>query len=108
MFIESCMYKSVLGKINKLQKKCVCVCVWVFYIAWLKFIYMDDISCLIVVVYIFIFRKNLFRAYVCTVYQMSNQNKTFLSYLILSYLILSIGFRIMMFNVTFNNIPAIL
>jgi hypothetical protein len=49
MFIESCMYKSVLGKINKLQKKCVCVCVWVFYIAWLKFIYMDDISCLIVV-----------------------------------------------------------
>jgi hypothetical protein len=61
------------------------VCVWVLYIAWLKFIYMDDISCLIVMVYIFIFRKNLFRAYVCTVYQMSNQNKTFLSYLILSY-----------------------
>jgi hypothetical protein len=23
MFIESCMYKSVLGKINKLQKKTV-------------------------------------------------------------------------------------
>ena len=23
VFIESCMYKSVLGKINKLQKKCV-------------------------------------------------------------------------------------
>ena len=65
---------------------------------------MDDTSWfLIVMVYVFIFGKNLFRAYICTVYRMSNQNKTFLSYLILY-----IGFRVMMFNVTFNNIPAIL
>jgi len=92
----------------------VCVCVGVLYTAWLKITYMDDTSWfLIVMVYVFIFGKNLFRAYICTVYRMSNQNKTFLSYLILSYLILSylilyIGFRVMMFNVTFNNIPAIL
>ena len=34
MFIESCMYKSVLGKINKLQKKiqtCVIQCINILY-----------------------------------------------------------------------------